>query len=84
VLNERGTLILEPCTALFHRRYLEELEVKQLEKRKFKAFGGNIKTDIGEVGIELMGRRRTVTVILGEEEDITVLGVTALESFRLE
>jgi clan AA aspartic protease len=66
------------------RRILEELEVKPLERRKFRAFGGYIERDIGEVGIELMGRRRTVTVILGEEEDITVLGVTALEAFGLE
>jgi len=66
------------------RKILEELEVKPLERRKFRAFGGYIERDIGEVGIELMGRRRTVTVIMGEEEDITVLGVTALEAFGLE
>ena len=66
------------------RKKLEELEVKPLERRKFRAFGGYIERDIGEVGIELMGRRRTVTVIMGEEEDITVLGVTALEAFGLE
>ena len=65
------------------RKILEELEVKPLERRKFRAFGGYVERDIGEVGIELMGRRRTVTVILGEE-DITVLGVTALEAFGLE
>ncbi|MCD6470854.1 aspartyl protease [Candidatus Bathyarchaeota archaeon] len=65
------------------RKILEELEVKPLERRKFRAFGGYIERDIGEVGIELMGRR-TVTVIMGEEEDITVLGVTALEAFGLE
>ena len=66
------------------RKMLEELEVKPLERRKFRAFGGYIERDIGEVGIELMGRRRTVTVIMSEEEDITVLGVTALEAFGLE
>ncbi|MHA1711789.1 MAG: hypothetical protein ACTSUS_07000 [Candidatus Freyarchaeota archaeon] len=38
----------------------------------------------GEVGVELLGRRRTVTVIFGEADDITVLGVTALEAFGLE
>ena len=46
------------------RKILEELGVKPLEKRKFRAFGGYIERDIGEVGIELMGRRRTVTVIM--------------------
>jgi predicted aspartyl protease len=39
---------------------------------------------LGEVGIELMGRRRIITVIFGETDDTTVLGVTALESFGLE
>jgi len=31
-----------------------------------------------------MGRRRIITVIFGETDDTTVLGVTALESFGLE
>ena len=39
---------------------------------------------MGEVGIELIGRRRMITVIFGETDDTTVLGVTALESFGLE
>lgn len=39
---------------------------------------------MGEVGIELMGRRQIITVIFGETDDTTVLGVTALESFGLE
>jgi predicted aspartyl protease len=51
---------------------------------RFKAFGGYVERDLGEVGIELMGRRRTITVIFGETDDTTVLGVTALESFGLE
>lgn len=66
------------------RRTLEELGVKPLEKRRFKAFGGHVERDIGEVGVELMGRRRTVTVILGETGDTAVLGLTALEAFGLE
>lgn len=66
------------------RRILEELGVKPLERRRSKAFGGRVERDIGEVGVELMGRRRTVTVIFGEADDITVLGVTALEAFGLE
>ena len=31
-----------------------------------------------------MGRKRTITVIFGEIEDTTVLGITALETFGLE
>jgi clan AA aspartic protease len=66
------------------RRILEELGVKPVERRRFKAFGGYVERDLGEVGIELMGRRRTITVIFGETDDAIVLGVTALESFGLE
>jgi clan AA aspartic protease len=66
------------------RRILEELGIKPVERRRFKAFGGYVERDLGEVGIELMRRRRTITVIFGETDDATVLGVTALESFGLE
>jgi predicted aspartyl protease len=51
---------------------------------RFKAFREYVERDLGEVGIELMRRRRTITVIFGETDDTTVLGVTALESFGLE
>jgi clan AA aspartic protease len=66
------------------RRILEELGIKPVERRRFKTFGGYVERDLGEVGIELMGRRRTITAIFGETDDTTVLGVTALESFGLE
>jgi len=66
------------------RKTLGKLGIEPLERRRFRAFGGYIERDIGEVGIELMGRRRTVTVIFGEEDDVVVLGVTALEAFGLE
>jgi len=66
------------------RSQLEKLKIKPLEKRKFRAFGGYVERDVGEVGVELLGRKRTVTVIFGEANDITVLGVTALEAFGLE
>ncbi len=63
---------------------LRRLGVKPLERRRFKAFGGYVEREVGEVGVQLMGRRRTVTVILGEDEDAVILGVTALEAFGLE
>jgi len=66
------------------RSLLEKLKIKPLERRKFRAFGGYVERDVGEVGVELLGRRRTVTVIFGEADDMTVLGITALEAFGLE
>jgi predicted aspartyl protease len=79
-----GVVDIGAMYSVVPRKLLEELEIKSLERRKFRAFGGYIERDVGEVGVELMGRRRTVTVIFGEADDITVLGVTALEAFGLE
>ncbi|MEZ0346159.1 MAG: aspartyl protease, partial [Infirmifilum sp.] len=43
-----------------------------------------VERDVGGAGVELLGGRRTVTVVMGEVEDRVVLGVTALESLGLE
>jgi clan AA aspartic protease len=63
---------------------LEQLGVKPLERRKFRAFGGFVERDIGEVGVVLMSRRRVVPVVFGEKGGPAILGVTALEIFGLE
>lgn len=70
--------------SVISKRRLEELDIKPIERRRFRAFGGYVERDISEVGMEILGRRRTVTVIMGEDEDQIILGVTALESFGLE
>ncbi len=66
------------------RDVLEKLGIKPLERRRFRAFGGYVERDVGEVGMALLGRRHIVPVIFGEEGDITIVGVTALEIFGLE
>jgi aspartyl protease family protein len=66
------------------RDLLQQLGVKPIERRRFKVFGGYVERDVGEVGLVILGRRRTVPVVFGEEKDITVVGVTALEIFGLE
>lgn len=66
------------------RKVLSSLGVKPIERRRFRAFGGYVERDVGEIGVEVMGRRRTVTVIFGESDDMIVLGVTALEALGLE
>ncbi|WP_225876104.1 hypothetical protein [Infirmifilum lucidum] len=66
------------------RSVLDKLGVKPLERRRFRAFGGYVERDVGEAGVVLMGRRRTVPVVFGEVDEIVVLGVTALEAFGLE
>jgi predicted aspartyl protease len=70
--------------SVVRRDVLEQLGVKPVERRRFRAFGGYVERDIGEVGMVLMGRRRIVPVIFGEDGDPAVVGVTALEIFGLE
>ncbi|ADN49781.1 hypothetical protein [Vulcanisaeta distributa] len=64
--------------------FLNSIGIKPLEKRRFLAFGGYVERNVGGAIIEVMGRRGAVTVIFGEEGDINVLGVTALEALGLE
>ena len=70
--------------SVVRRDVLEQLGVKPVERRRFRAFGGYVERDIGEVGMVLMGRRRIIPVIFGEDGDPAVVGVTALEIFGLE
>jgi predicted aspartyl protease len=70
--------------SIVRRDLLEELGVKPLRRRRFRAFGGYVERDVGEVGMVLLGERRIVPVVFGEEGDAGVIGVTALEIFGLE
>ena len=63
---------------------LDSIGIKPLERRRFLAFGGYVERDVGAAIVEVMGRRGAVTVIFGEERDVNVLGVTALEALGLE
>jgi len=70
--------------SVVRRDVLEQLGVKPLERRRFKAFGGYVERDVGEAGLVLLGRRRVVPIVFGEEGDVAVIGTTALEIFGLE
>lgn len=71
--------------ALVPRSLLEELGIKAMDTGTFvTADGRKIQGDVGGVLMEVMGRRRYVSVIFGEENDTPVLGVTALENLDLE
>ncbi len=63
---------------------LNSIGIKPLERRRFLLFGGYVERDVGGAIIEVMGKRGAVTVIFGEEKDVNVLGVTALEALGLE
>lgn len=66
------------------RALLESIGLKPVEKRRFRAFGGEVEREIGIAEIELMGRRGGITLIFGEKDDAAILGVTALEALGLE
>jgi aspartyl protease family protein len=70
--------------SVVRRDVLEQLGVEPVERRRFRAFGGYVERDVGEVGMTLMGKRRIVPVIFGEDGDPVVVGVTALEIFGFE
>lgn len=63
---------------------LKQLGIRSLERRRFRVFGRYVERDVGEAGLILLGRRRIVPVVFGEEGDIVVIGITALEIFGLE
>ncbi len=79
-----GIVVTSAIYTVIRRDILEELGIKPSRKRRFKAFGGYVERDVGDVGLMLMGERRIVPVIFGETEDTMVIGVTALEIFGLE
>ncbi|UNQ73268.1 pepsin/retropepsin-like aspartic protease family protein [Infirmifilum sp. NZ] len=66
------------------RRLLESIGIAPVEKRVFKAFGGEVVREVGVAEVELMGRRGGVTLIFGEDGESAILGATALESLGLE
>ncbi len=84
VLEIEGIVDTGAVYTVIRRNILESLGLKPLGRRRFKVFGGYVERDLGEVGLLLMGERRTVPVIFGEAEDAVVIGVTALEIFGLE
>lgn len=66
------------------KKLLEDIGMRPVERRRFRAFGGFVERDVGVAEVELMGKRGGITVIFGEEDDLAVLGVTALEALGLE
>ncbi len=84
VVELEGVVDTGAIYSVIPRKVLEELGIRPIERRRFRAFGGYVERDIGEIGIEVLGKRRTIVVIFGEAEDLVVLGVTALEALGLE
>ncbi len=84
VVEVEGIVDTGAIYSVVRRDVLEQLGVKPVERRRFRAFGGYVERDVGEVGMVLMGRRRVVPVIFDEEGGPAVVGVTALEIFGLE
>jgi len=67
------------------RERLEKLGIKPMSRRRFRTIEGKIiERDIGEAIIECLGEKATCIVVFAEDEDVEVLGVTALENLALE
>ncbi|MFQ5839028.1 MAG: retroviral-like aspartic protease family protein [Thermoplasmata archaeon] len=63
----------------------EDLGIQPVERRTFTlADGTEVSRDIGWAGISCDGRRSPSLVILGEKDDVPLLGAFALEGLGLE
>ena len=62
------------------RSVLEGLGVQPLQRRRFRSFGGFVEKDVGGAVIQCQENKTFAQVIFGEEGDMPVLRVTALES----
>lgn len=83
-IDVEGVVDTGAIYTVVNRALLESIDLKPIERRKFRAFGGEVERDVGIAAIELMGRRGGATMIFGEEKDAPILGVTALEALGLE
>jgi len=67
------------------RSKLGRLGIGPMGRRRFKTIENRIiEREIGEAVIECLGERATCIVVFAEENDVEVLGVTALENLALE
>jgi clan AA aspartic protease len=75
VLVDTGAIL-----SVIPRVVLEELGIRPITRRRFKAFGGNVLREVGGVLLEYGGDIAFAQVIFGEEGDAAIIGVTALET----
>ena len=67
------------------RGRLERLGIRPMGKRRFRTIEGRVvEREIGEAIVECLGERATCIIVFAEEDDVEVLGVTALENLALE
>ena len=63
---------------------LDRLEVRPIQRRRFRGFGGSLTRDIGTVIMSYEDCAAGVTAVFGAEDDPAVMGVTALETLGFE
>ena len=61
------------------RSVFSQLGIRPLGRRRFRAFGGVIERETGNVTIKYRDVSAGITAVFGGEGDTPVLGVTALE-----
>ena len=66
--------------SVFPSALLERLGIPRLSQRRLRGSGGIITRDIGTVDMTYAGESAGVTVIFGNDNDPTVMGLTALGS----
>jgi clan AA aspartic protease len=66
------------------RKVAEELQLPVTGKSVVLTARGSVELDECIGVVEIMGRRRTISMLISDEISITLIGVTALELLRLE
>jgi clan AA aspartic protease len=66
------------------RRVAEELQLPVTGRSVVLTARGSVELDECVGAVEVMGRRRTISMLILDEINITFIGVTALELLRLE
>lgn len=74
-----------PIYSIIPSKVLETLRIERRSKRRMKLADGRvIERHLGIAEVEVKGEVAHSTVIFGEEQDASVLGVTALEETALQ
>ena len=63
---------------------LDRLGIERFEEWRFQGFGGIVTRDVGGVFMRYDGAQSAVTVVFGDADDPSVMGVTALETMGFE
>ena len=79
VLVDTGAII-----SVFPAGLLERLGIQRVGQQRFRGFGGSVVRSVGGVAMTYGDVTSVVPVVFGDEDDTSIMGVTALETLGYE